>query len=110
LAKAAEYGVAELKAACTEELARRRTVELRTPGDKWRMPPWMQKYRALFVGTGGNPVEALMNDRGCDPASNLPRFTCVTAVEAQVGLLEVMWRRGLLSQGVLRLETSAEKG
>lgn len=66
--------------------------------NEWKMPEWMEPYRSLFVNTGGNKIEELVNDKDKSMmTTNILRYILKCSVESQVGLLEVMKREGKLS-------------
>jgi hypothetical protein len=69
-----------------------------TTRTSFTMPGWMEKYRELFVNTGGNSIEELMNDVGCGIHTNSIRAALCIAVESQVLLLRRLKKAGLLSQ------------
>lgn len=62
----------------------------------WKMPPWMEPYRALIQNTGGNPIEELMNDTTTNGFNNSIRSALILSVHSQVVLLNIMHDRGLL--------------
>lgn len=64
----------------------------------WTMPDWMRPYEDLFINTGGNTVEDLMNRHPSDAnvVINAPLALICVAVESQVALLEELRNRGLL--------------
>lgn len=62
----------------------------------WTMPIWMESYRDLFINTGGNSVEDLMND-DTSPLINLPRSTLAACVKSQVGFLTILHTRRMLA-------------
>lgn len=61
---------------------------------KWKMPKWMEKYRACIVGNGES-VEDMMNDNTAYQI-NGPRAIIAAGVKTQVALLFTMRENGLL--------------
>ena len=68
--------------------------------EQWKMPAWMEKYRDLFVNTGGNSVEELMNMSGREANlwNNAPLAALCIAVESQVVFLDRLRRAGMLAR------------
>lgn len=66
---------------------------------KWVMPEWMEQYRPLFVNTGGNTVEELMNRLNEEGLafSNSVVFTLACGIYGQIGLLQNLYEKNLLS-------------
>lgn len=64
---------------------------------EWIMPKWMEIYRHLFVNTGGNTIERLMNGHTAMQI-NAPVAFLEMSVEAQVGLLHRLKEAGLLAE------------
>lgn len=64
---------------------------------KWKMPKWMEPYRAHICNTGGNDIEGMVNGNA-DPMINLPLSTLQACVKSQVSLLQRMHDAGLLGQ------------
>jgi hypothetical protein len=62
---------------------------------KWKMPKWMEPFRASIVNTGGNEIEDMMNGNA-DPRVNLPLSTLQACIKSQVLLLENLHERGVL--------------
>lgn len=56
----------------------------------WKMPKWMEKYRASINNTGGNTVEELMNDHTTTIDINMVLAMLCVAVQSQVRLLTVL--------------------
>jgi hypothetical protein len=67
-----------------------------SPRAPWVMPAWMEKYRAIIVNTGGNPIEELMNDHDTIVQVNAPRAIICVAVKSQVALLYALNQQGIL--------------
>ena len=69
---------------------------------RWRMPEWMEPYRALIRTRGNRTVEEVMSDATGDmnsPHTELrERSISNYAVAAQVNLLNDLYQRGLLKQ------------
>jgi hypothetical protein len=66
---------------------------------KWKMPAWMERYRSLFVNTGGNSVEELVNDDGTNSnlQNNAVRALLCVAVKSQVSLLEQLHEADMIA-------------
>ena len=62
---------------------------------KWKMPKWIEPFRATILNTGGNSIEDLMND-DASPLVNLPLSTLQACVKSQVGLLQFLAYDGKL--------------
>jgi hypothetical protein len=71
------------------------TASQQTPDD-WKMPEWMEPYRDMFVNTGGNLTEELLNDHHTSVFDNSIRASLIIAVESQVALLEKLHEKGVL--------------
>jgi PRTRC genetic system protein C len=63
----------------------------------WVMPDWMEKYRPIFVNTGRNTIERLMNDKSTTD-TNLPLSILSCCASSQVEFLTAMKNKGFLSQ------------
>ncbi len=72
----------------------------------WEMPEWMEPYRELIGGTGGNTIEKLMNDHETTAQVNLYLAAICISVKDQVGLLYRLHSKGLLPN--VRLEAALE--
>lgn len=64
--------------------------------NRWKMPRWMEPYRAMIVNTGGNSIEDLMDDHATTVFANAPRAMICVAVKSQVALLEALHSKGVL--------------
>lgn len=72
-----------------------------TTTERWAMPEWMEPYRELIAGHGGNGVEDLMNRLRTQENlafSNAIVFTMACEVHAQVSLLTRLYDAGLLKE------------
>ncbi len=65
------------------------------PGEQWKMPKWMERYRHFICNTGGNDVVAMVNGNA-DPFINLPLSTLQACVKSQVILLNTLHQKGML--------------
>lgn len=67
--------------------------------ERWIMPAWMKPYTKMILNTGGNNIEDLVNDDGTNSNvfNNAPRALICAAVKSQVGLLELLYEKGLLT-------------
>lgn len=63
---------------------------------EWVMPDWMELFREHFVNTGGNTVEELVN-AAADPRTNAVLALLQDCVVSQVQLLQLAFKKGLLS-------------
>ena len=65
------------------------------------MPEWMEPYREVIAGHGGNGVDDLMNRLQTQPnlsRTNIIVFTMACEVAAQVSLLHRLHVQGLLRE------------
>ena len=68
-----------------------------TPKPKlWSLPEYLEKYRDIICDIPGE-IENLMNDKGTNTFNNAPRALIIARVEAQVSLLEYLYKNNLLS-------------
>ncbi|MDB6020789.1 MAG: hypothetical protein JWQ04_646 [Pedosphaera sp.] len=62
----------------------------------WTMPKHLEKYRGAIGDTGGNSIEALMNDADTTEFNSRVRLHVIFVVEAQLRLLERLHKKGKL--------------
>jgi hypothetical protein len=61
------------------------------------MPDWMEPYREMINNTGGNSVEALMNNHSPNLGqTNVILAVLISCVDSQVQLLNTLHREGKL--------------
>ncbi len=67
--------------------------------ERWIMPAWMKPYAKMILNTGGNNIEDLVNDDGTNSNvfNNAPRALICAAIKSQIGLLELLYEKGLLT-------------
>lgn len=67
---------------------------------RWMMPRYLKKYKKLILNAAGTPLEELMNDNKIDAYNGLFRYMQVITVDAQIALLERLYRLGYLRENV----------
>ena len=65
-------------------------------GKTWKMPKWMEAYRAIICNTGGNPIEEMMNDDDSTLSNNSVRVCLISAVKSQIAMLQALKAKGWL--------------
>jgi hypothetical protein len=79
------------------------TIEERMEGYEWgsngpwTMPSHLERYRGLIIDTGSNPIEWLMSLSGKDTWNNVVLAALCVSVNAQLVLLERLYKEGLLT-------------
>lgn len=63
--------------------------------DEWKMPKWMKPYRECFNNTGGNEIEKLAVGKTTYQI-NAPLAFIEMSVQAQIGMLYALHKKGLL--------------
>jgi hypothetical protein len=63
---------------------------------KWELPAWMEPYRDLIGGTGGNRIEDLMSTNKENMCDAFMHAAFMFAVDAQIDLLHRLKAEGLL--------------
>lgn len=61
----------------------------------WTLPEYLEDYRYIICDIPGE-IENLMNDKGSNIFNNAPRAIIIARVEAQVSLLDHLYKNGLL--------------
>ncbi len=77
-----------------------KVVEIHGKRARWTMPRHLKKYKKLILNTVGTPVEELMNDHKTDAHVSLFRYTQIVTVDAQIALLEKLYKLGYLRENV----------
>lgn len=68
---------------------------MKRPAKKWKMPKWMEKYRAMLADYGLG-IEDLMNDHDSNFQNNAYRAAVCVGMKNQVALLERLHAAGTI--------------